>query len=76
MCERRFRRTPGGVPSLRLHVVFVCKARTAPVLRHEFQRLGNHTKVSWSPSYFASVCYVSESTVRRFIEHQWDVVAP
>ena len=29
-------------------------------------------KVLWSPSYFAaSVGYVSESTVRRYIEHQW-----
>ncbi len=33
-------------------------------------------KVLWSPSYFAaSVGYVSESTVRRYIEHQWDAVA-
>ena len=30
----------------------------------------------WSPSYFAaSVGYVSESTVRGYIEHQWDEVA-
>ncbi|WP_081272086.1 transposase [Mycobacteroides immunogenum] len=34
-------------------------------------------KVLWSPaSYFAaSVGYVSESMVRRYIEHQWDAVA-
>jgi putative transposase len=32
--------------------------------------------VLWSPSYFASsVGCVSESTVRRYIEHQWDKVA-
>ena len=32
--------------------------------------------VLWSPSYFAaSVGYVSESTVRRYIEPQWDAVA-
>lgn len=30
----------------------------------------------WSPSCFAaSVGDVSESTVRRYIEHQWDAVA-
>jgi putative transposase len=30
----------------------------------------------WSPSYFAAaVGYVWESTVRRYIEHQWDAVA-
>ena len=35
----------------------------------------DHAKVLWSPSYFAaSVGYVSESTVRRYIEHQWDAV--
>jgi len=29
----------------------------------------------WSPSYFAaSVGYVSESMVCRYIEHQWDAV--
>ena len=134
MSERRFRRTPGGVSSLGLHVVrcprdqrripggrvarrcaelleqiagergwqivakevmpdhvhlFVrvgptdapaqvvraFKGRTARVLRAEFRHLRNHAKVLWSPSYFAaSVGYVSESTVRRYIEHQWDAV--
>ena len=135
MSERRFRRTPGGVCSLGLHVVWcpryrrrilggrvarrlgelleqvaeehggqivatevmpdqvhllvrvgpagapaqvvrAVKGRTARVLRGEFPHLGNHAKVLWSPSYVvASVGYVSESTVRRDIEHQWDAVA-
>jgi putative transposase len=45
------------------------------VLRQEFLHLRNFAKVLWSPAYFAvSVGYVSETTVRRYIEHQWDVV--
>lgn len=56
-------------------VVRAFKGRTARRLRHEFPHLRNHAKVLWSPSYFAaSVGYVSESTVRRYIEHQWDAV--
>ena len=52
------------------------KGRTAGVLRAEFAHLRRFAKVLWSPSYFAaSVGYVSESTVRRYIEHQWDAVA-
>jgi putative transposase len=51
------------------------KGRTARVLRQEFRWLAR-PKVLWSPSYFAaSVGYVSEATVRRYIEHQWDAVA-
>jgi putative transposase len=134
MSERRFRRTPGGVSWLGLHVVWcpkyrrrilggrvaarldevmveiadehgwqivahevmpdhvhlfvrvgpadapasvvrAFKGRTARVLRQEFPHLRNFAKVLWSPSYFAaSVGYVSESTVRRYIEHRWDAV--
>jgi putative transposase len=130
MSEGRFRRTPGGVCSLGLHVVWcpkyrrrilggrvaarcgelleqiadehgwqivakevmadhvhlfawvgptdapakvvrAFKGRTARVLRHEFPYVRRRAKVLWSPSYFAaSVGYVSESTVRRYIEHQ------
>ena len=56
-------------------VVRAFKGRTARVLRQEFPYLHNRAKVLWSPSYFAaSVGYVSESTVRRYIEHQWDAV--
>jgi putative transposase len=132
MSERRLRRTPGGVCSLGLHLVWCPKYRrrvlgrragfrcgerleqiagehgweivakevlpdhehlfvrvgltdapaqvvrafkgpTARVLRAEFPYLRRLAKVLWSPSYFvASVGYVSESTVRRYIEHQWD----
>lgn len=57
-------------------VVRAFKGRTAPVLRQEFAYLPNRAEVLWPPSYFAaSVGYVSESTVRRDIEHQWDAVA-
>jgi putative transposase len=45
------------------------------VLRQEFPHLRNDAKVLWSPSYFVtSVGYASESTVHRYIEHQWDAV--
>lgn len=48
------------------------KGRTSRVLRAECAWLGRH-RVLWSKSYFAaSVGYVSEQTVRRYIEHQWD----
>jgi putative transposase len=51
------------------------KGRTTRVLRQEFSHLRRFAKVLWSPSYFAaSVGYVWESTVRRYIEHQWDAV--
>jgi putative transposase len=51
------------------------KGRTWRVLRGEFAWLGRK-KVLWSKSYFAaSVGYVSEATVRRCIEHQWDKAA-
>ena len=57
-------------------VVGAFKGRTARLLRAEFPYLGRLAKVLWSPSYFAaSVGHVSESTVRRYIEHQWDAVA-
>ena len=68
MSERRFRCTPGGVRAF--------MSRTARVLCAEFSYLRWFARVLWSPSYFAaSVGYVSESTVRRYIEHQWDAVA-
>jgi putative transposase len=56
-------------------VVRAFKGRTARVLREEFPHLRNFAKVLWSPAYFAaSVGYVSETTMRRYIEHQWDAV--
>jgi putative transposase len=64
---------PTGAPA---QVVRAFKGRTTRVLRAEFPYLRNRAKLLCSPSYFtASVGYVSESTVRRYIEHQWDAVA-
>jgi putative transposase len=52
------------------------QGRTARVLWAEFPYVRRFAKVLWSPSYFAaSVGDVSESTVRRYLERQWDVVA-
>jgi putative transposase len=49
--------------------------RTSGVLGSEFGWLGR-TKVLWSRSYFAaSVGYVSQATVGRYIGHRWDEVA-
>jgi putative transposase len=49
--------------------------RTARVLRREFLFLRRAT-VLWFKSYVvASVGYVSEAAVRRYIEHQWDGLA-
>jgi putative transposase len=63
---------PTEVPAA---VVGAFKGRTARVLRQEFPRLRNFAKVLWSPAYFAaSVGYVSETRVRRYIEHQWGAV--
>jgi len=57
-------------------VVRAFKGRTARVVGREFPHLLWLAKVLWSPSYLAAaVGYVSESTVRRYIEHQWDAVA-
>jgi putative transposase len=57
-------------------VVRAFRGRTARVWRQEFPYLRNQATVWWSPSYVAaSVGYVSESTVRGYIEHQWDAVA-
>jgi putative transposase len=135
MSERSFRRTPGGVCSLGLHLVWcpkyrrrilggcvaarcgelleqiagehgweivakevmadhvhlfvrvgttdppesvvrAFKGRTVRVLRAEFPYVRRFAGMLWAPSYFAaSVGYVSESAVRRHIEHQWDAVA-
>jgi putative transposase len=56
-------------------VVRAFKDRTARVLRADFRYLRRFARVLWSPSYFAvSVGYVSESTVRGYIEHRCDAV--
>jgi putative transposase len=123
MSERRFRRTPAGVSSVGLHVVWCPKyrrrilggrvarrpgellaqiaaehgwemvakevmpdrvhlfvrafqGRTTRALRQQFPHLRNGARVVSSPSCFAaSVGYVSESTVRGYIGHQWGAVA-
>jgi putative transposase len=63
---------PTEVPAA---VVRAFKGRTARVLRQEFGHLRNFAKVLWSPAYLAaSVGYVSETRVRRYIEHQWGAV--
>jgi putative transposase len=52
-------------------VARLLKGRTSRVLRSEIPWLARQ-RVLWSKSYFvASVAYVSESTVRRYVEHQW-----
>lgn len=57
-------------------VVCAVTRRTARVLRAEFPHLRTVAKVLWLALYVAaSVGYVSESTVCRYIEHQWDKVA-
>jgi putative transposase len=64
-----------GLTDAPAQVMRAFKGRTARVLRQEFPYVRRFAKVSWSPSYFAaSVGYISESTVRRYIEHQWDAV--
>jgi putative transposase len=63
---------PTDVPP---QVVGAFKGRTAGVLRADFLHWRNQAKVLWSSYFAASVGYVSKSTVRRYIEHQWDVVA-
>ena len=56
-------------------VVRAFTGRTARVLRADFRYLRRFARVLWSPSYFAaSVGDVWESTVRGYIEHQWDTV--
>jgi REP-associated tyrosine transposase len=65
-----------GPPDAPAAVARAFKGGTARVLRAEFRYLGRFTKAMWSPSYFAaSVGCVWESTVRGYIEHQWDAVA-
>jgi putative transposase len=57
-------------------VVRALRGCTAQVLRAECPHLLRLAKVLWSPSYFAaSAGSVSESAVRRYIEHHWDTVA-
>jgi REP-associated tyrosine transposase len=64
---------PTGAPAA---VVRALKGRAAWLVCSEFRYLRRFAQVLWSPSYFAaSVGYVGESTVRDYIEYQWDAVA-
>jgi putative transposase len=103
MPGERFRRTPGGVCSLGLLLVWCPKYRRRvlggrvarrldelieriagergwQIVAHEVMPDHVHLFVRVGPAdapaaYFAaSVSYVSETTVRRDIEHQWDAV--
>lgn len=63
---------PTDAPS---EVARAFEGRTSRVLGQELPTLAR-SRVLWSKSYFvASVRYVSEATVRRYIEHRWDEVA-
>jgi putative transposase len=54
------------------HVARLLKGRTSRVLRQELLWL-RHRRVLWSTSYVAaSVAYVSEASVKQYLEHQWD----
>ena|SRR5262252_7470997 len=49
------------------------KGYTSRVLRQEFPSLRSRLPTLWSRSYFIStVGHVSESTVKRYIETQWE----
>jgi putative transposase len=64
-----------GLTDAPARAVRVFKGGTARVLGQEFPHVRRFAKVLWSPAYFAcAVGYVSESTVRRYIEPQWDAV--
>ena len=53
----------------------VFKGLTARVLRQDLPYLRNKAKVLWSPSCSTAwVGYVSETMVRRYIEHRWAAV--
>ncbi len=59
-----------GPTDPRAAVVGAVNGPTTRVLRQEFGQLRNFAKVLWSVAYFAaSVGYVSQTTVRRDIEH-------
>lgn len=79
MSGQRFRRTPGGVCSLGLHLVWCPKYRRRVLGGRVALRCGElldqvAAEHGWE-IVAKEVGYVSESTVRRYIEHQWDSVA-
>jgi putative transposase len=68
MCDHGHLFVGVGPTEAPAQVVGAFKGGTAGVLRREFAHLRDHVRVLWSPSY------LSESTVRGYIEHHWDAV--
>lgn len=55
------------------HLAAQFKGFTSHVLRHEFPSLRRRLPTLWSRSYFiSSVGAVSEKTIKRYIETQWE----
>jgi putative transposase len=55
------------------HVAAQFKGFTSHVLREEFPHLRTRLPTLWSRSYFvASVGHVTEKTVKRYIDTQWE----
>jgi putative transposase len=55
------------------HLAAQFKGYTSHVLRSEFPALRSRLPTLWSRSYFvASVGYVTEAAVKRYIETQWE----
>jgi putative transposase len=55
------------------HLAHQFKGYTSHVLRAEFPHLRSRMPTLWSRSYFvASVGYVTERAVQRYIETQWE----
>jgi putative transposase len=51
----------------------VCMGFTSHALRQEFPHLRSRLPTLWSRSYFAaSVGYVTEAAVKRYIDTQWE----
>lgn len=55
-------------------VVRAFKGRTARVVRALFAYLRRFARMLWSLYFATSIGYVRETTIRRYIEHQWDAV--
>jgi REP-associated tyrosine transposase len=55
------------------HLANQFKGFTSHVLRHEFPQLRSRLPTLWCRSYFAaSVGYVTEAQVKRYIDTQWE----
>jgi len=52
-------------------IAFAFKSRTSRILRQEFRELRSKLPTLWSRSYYCgTVGYVSEKTVKKYIENQ------